>query len=220
MRKVLFVVTSHPSINPELPTGVYLEEFAVPYEAFIKEGFQVEVVSPKGGNVPVDPNSLQISQEQLKEWNGSLQALQETSSLNGIIADHFDALFIPGGHGTMFDFPENTELAELLMDFEEQKKIIAAVCHGPAAFVHARYGDDTPFVSGKKITAFTDEEEKEMELTEEMPFLLESRLRELGAHFVGAAVWEPHIQTDGNLLTGQNPQSSARLAEAVIKKLK
>lgn len=220
MKKILFVVTSHPTISPELPTGVYLEEFAVPYEAFKKEGFHIEVVSPKGGNVPIDPSSLNISQDLKDEWNDSLQVLQNTKSINGMIADHFDALFFPGGHGTMYDLPENTEVAELLMDFEEQKKLIAAVCHGPSAFVQAKYEDGTPFVSGKKLTAFTDEEEKEMELDGQMPFLLESRLKELGAHFIATPIWQSHVQVDGNIITGQNPQSSASITEMVIKKLK
>ncbi|MGN1401938.1 MAG: type 1 glutamine amidotransferase domain-containing protein [Bacillus sp. (in: firmicutes)] len=220
MKKVLFIVTSHPAITDEMPTGVYLEEFAVPYEAFKKEGFHIEVASPKGGKAPVDPNSLKVPDDMLAEWKDSLQALENTKPINGIIADHFDALFIPGGHGTMFDLPGTTEVTELLMDFEESKKVIASVCHGPAAFVEARYADGTPFVSGKKMTAFTDEEEKEMDLKEQMPFLLESRLRELGAHFVTAAVWTPHIQAEGNLLTGQNPQSSQELTQAVIKRLK
>lgn len=220
MKKILFVVTSHPTITQELPTGVYLEEFAVPYEAFKKEGYHIETVSPKGGAVPIDPASLKISQEQRDEWSDSIQTLQNTKAINGMIADHFDALFFPGGHGTMFDLTENTEVAELLMDFEEQKKIIAAVCHGPSAFVQAQYGDGTPFVSGKQITSFTNEEEKEMELTEQMPFLLESRLRELNAHFIATPNWEVHVQSDGNLITAQNPQSSAAIAEMVIKKLK
>ncbi|MFS0784378.1 type 1 glutamine amidotransferase domain-containing protein [Bacillus sp. 1P06AnD] len=219
MKKVLFVVTSHPSLTPDHPTGVYMEEFAIPYERFKKEGYQLEVVSPRGGNAPIDPASLNISDQQKDDWKDSFQALQQTKSINGMIADHFDALFFPGGHGVMFDLPENTEVAELLMDFVEQDKYVAAVCHGPAAFVQAKYSDGTPFVSGKQMTGFTNEEEKEMELTEDVPFLLESRLRELGAHFIVTPNWESHVQCDGKLLTGQNPQSSAALAEKLVQKL-
>ena len=220
MKKVLFVVTGHPSFVTGLPTGLYLEEFAVPFEAFKREGYHIEVASPRGGKVPIDPKSMNIPDEKKEEWKASLQALDQTTKLGGLIADHFDVLFFPGGHGTMFDFPETTEVAEILMDFEEKNKIIAAICHGPAAFVQARYADDTPFVSGKKMTAFTNEEEKEMQLDEQVPFLLESRLRELGAHFVGSPVWNPHVQVDGNLITGQNPQSSDQIAKKIIEKLK
>lgn len=216
MKKILFIVTSHPSITKSNPTGVWLEEFALPYETFRKEGYHIETVSLKGGSVPIDPNSYNIPDELKEGWKDSLVALENTKVINGTIADHYDALFIPGGHGAMYDLSESTEVAELLMDFVEQDKIVAAVCHGPAAFAQAKYGDGTPFVSGKKMTAFTNEEEKEMGLTEDMPFLLESKLRELGAHFIQTPNWQPHIQQDGKLITGQNPQSSGPIAEKVL----
>ncbi|WP_050613757.1 type 1 glutamine amidotransferase domain-containing protein [Bacillus testis] len=220
MKKILFAVTSHPTLTPDHPTGVYLEEFAIPYERFKREGYELEVVSPKGGITPIDPASLNISDQQKEDWKDSFQALEQAKPINGMIADHFDALYFPGGHGAMLDLPETTEVAELLMDFVEQDKIVAAVCHGPAAFVQAKYADGTPFVSGKQITGFTNEEEKEMGLTETVPFLLESKLKELGAHFIATPNWQSHVQCDGKLITGQNPQSSAALAEKIIQKLK
>ena len=119
----------------------------------------------------------------------------------------------------MFDLPESAELQKLLSTFAEANKVIAAVCHGPAGFVDAKLADGTPLVAGKTITGFTNEEERAVELDQLMPFLLETRLRELGGQFVVKPNWSDHIEQDGNLITGQNPQSSKSAAQAVVSAL-
>jgi putative intracellular protease/amidase len=131
----------------------------------------------------------------------------------------FDAIFLPGGHGTMFDLPENEKLQALIREMYEEDKVVAAVCHGPAGLVGVTLSDGTSLVKGKKITAFTDEEEREITLDRFMPFLLETRLRELGANFVAASNWSDHLQVDGKLITGQNPQSTISVAKEVTKQL-
>ncbi len=126
---------------------------------------------------------------------------------------------MPGGHGTMFDLPDNTKLHELTRDMFEANKIVAAVCHGPAGLVGVKLSDGTPLVAGKTITTFTDDEERETTLDRFMPFLLETRLRELGANVIVKENWANHVQVDGNLITGQNPQSTVSVANEVVKKL-
>ena len=130
-----------------------------------------------------------------------------------------DALFLPGGHGTMFDLPGSVPLKKLLETLNAQGRVIAAVCHGPAGLVGAKRADGQPLVAGKRLTAFTNSEERAVELDGLMPFLLESRLRELGADFAPALNWTDHVEIDGNLITGQNPQSSSSVAQAVIRAL-
>ncbi|WP_163102453.1 type 1 glutamine amidotransferase domain-containing protein [Peribacillus alkalitolerans] len=213
-RQVLFVVTSHSSITKDISTGLWLEEYAIPYEIFKQKGYKIDTASLTGGNVPLDPNSL--SSGDSESFKDAMIELQQTIPLQGLIADHYDVLFIPGGHGTMFDLANSVEFTELLMDFEEKDKLIASVCHGPACFAQAKYEDGTPFVSGKQITAFTNEEEREVQLDEYMPFLLEEKLQELGAKFIATPNWQVHIQKEGNLITGQNPQSSKAVAETVV----
>lgn len=215
-KQVLMVVTSHDIIpNSGKPTGLWFEEFATPYLALRDSGVAVTVASPKGGAAPIDPRSLPVPEAA----QGAYDALQATQSLAGITAQSYDAIFLPGGHGTMFDLPANTDLQRLLRDFAAADKVIAAVCHGPAGLVGATYANGTPIVAGKTVTSFTNAEEDAAEYTQDMPFLLETRLRELGARFVPQDNWSDHIEQDGNLITGQNPQSSASIAQAVISAL-
>ena len=217
-KRILIVVTSHDHIDATHPTGLWFEEFAIPYKEFTSQGFEVTVASPRGGSVPIDPRS----EPNLTEAERTAQArsaLRQTRSLSEVHAIGFDAIFLPGGHGTMFDLPENTTLQDLLGDFASQNKVIAAVCHGPAGLVEARFPDGTPLVAGKRVTAFTNDEERAAELDQSMPFLLESRLRELGGHFVAQPNWSDHVERDGKLITGQNPQSSGSVAKAVIEAL-
>lgn len=215
-KRVLVVVTSHDHIPATgQATGLWFEEFATPYKELQAGGIAVTVASPHGGKAPIDPRSLPIPEDAADAY----AALQHTESLATIDAAAFDAIFLPGGHGTMFDLPEHPDLQRLLQAFAEDDKVIAAVCHGPAGLVNATLSDGTPLVAGKTITAFTDEEERAAQMTEEMPFLLETRLRAVGATFIAHANWAEHIEQDGNLITGQNPQSSARIARAVLTTL-
>ncbi|BCS55425.1 type 1 glutamine amidotransferase domain-containing protein [Geobacter sp. SVR] len=213
--RILMVVTSADTIRPGKPTGLWLEEFAVPYLKFKGAGYDVTVASIKGGAAPVDPRS-QDDAAKVKQWEDAVQVLQGTIPLDRVKSDPFAAIFLPGGHGTMFDLPGNRHLKELLQQFSAGDKVIAAVCHGPAGLVGATGKDGKPLVAGKSMTAFTDDEERAVALDKEMPFLLETKLREAGAKFVVGGKWASHVEVDGKLVTGQNPASSASTAEAVI----
>jgi putative intracellular protease/amidase len=216
-RSILMVVTTHDRIDDEHPTGLWLEEFAVPYRLFREQGYDVTVASPKGGSTPIDPRSLPENPDD-PAIAEAMQALKNTAVLAGLDASGFDAVFFPGGHGTMFDLP-NPEIGRVVTDFATQDKVVASVCHGPAALVEARLPDGTPLVRGRRITSFSDAEEREVQLDKHMPFLLESRLRELGAQVETAANWSDHVVVDGKLITGQNPQSSGAAARALIEAL-
>ena len=212
------VVTTADKMNEDHATGLWLSEFGEAYAEFKHAGFDVTVASPHGGKAPVDARSLEGETPQ--EILDTAQHLENTVKLDDLKdASAFDAIFLPGGHGTMFDLPDNVKLQELIRDLYEADKIVAAVCHGPAGLVGVKLSDGTPLVAGKAVTAFTDEEERETTLDRFMPFLLETRMRELGADFVGAANWTDHLQADGRLITGQNPQSTISVAKEVIKHL-
>ncbi|TCK09740.1 UNVERIFIED_ORG: putative intracellular protease/amidase [Anoxybacillus amylolyticus] len=215
-KRVLMVVTNHTTITHDHKTGLWLEEFAVPYLVFKEKGYDVKVASIQGGDVPLDPRSIN---EKDPSWAEAEAALKHTARLSKDDAHGFDAIFLPGGHGTMFDFPDNETLQYVLQQFAEDGRIIAAVCHGPSGLVNATYKDGTPIVKGKTITSFTDEEEREVGLDVHMPFLLESTLRLRGANFVRGEKWTDFSVRDGNLITGQNPQSSRSTAEKVVAAL-
>jgi putative intracellular protease/amidase len=218
IHSILIIVTSFSEIAPGEPTGLWLEEFAVPYKEFKSKGYKIDVASIKGGKAPIDPRSKPTTVQE-EAWAEAIKALDKTLPVSSIKVTNYDAVFIPGGHGTMFDFPNNKDLHGTLRDFAEQDKVIAAMCHGPASLVGVTLGDGTPLVSGKTITSFTNEEETATGLSMKMPFLLESRLKALGANFVEEPNWTNHVQVDGKLITGQNPQSSKSTALAVIDAL-
>jgi len=216
-KKVLMVVTSADKMTDGHPTGLWLSEFAEPYTEFQQAGYEVTVASPRGGQAPIDERSVQNGE--LNQWPEAVEVLKRTVPLSQVSASDFDAIFLPGGHGTMFDFPNSAELQALIRAFAESGKVVAAVCHGPAGLVNVRLSNGDPLVKGKRVTAFTDEEERAVKLDDKVPFMLETRLRELGAQFVAQPMWSDHVEQDGNLITGQNPQSGISAAKAVIQAL-
>ena len=217
-KSILFIVTSCNNITDSEATGLWLEEFTIPFTEFKARGFQVSVASIQGGEAPIDPRSAP-SPEQEQDWAEAISALQQTRPVASITHDEFQGVFMPGGHGTMFDFPSNHHLQNLLRAFATNNKVIAAVCHGPSCLVGVTLEDGASLVAGKRVTGFTNDEEAAAGLTDKMPFLLESRLRALGADFVAQANWSDHVEIDANLITGQNPQSSRSAARAMIESL-
>jgi len=216
-KRVLMVVTGHGEMAPGHPTGIWLSEFAEPYALFREAGCEITVASLRGGPAPVDPRSLEgVSREGAA---AALKELEATVPLGEVDTAGFAAVFLPGGHGTMFDLPASQELARTIVSFYESGRIVAAVCHGPAGLLGATLSGGAPLVRGKRVTGFTNEEERATGLDTLMPFLLEDRLRELGAVFVPAPMWSDHVEQDGRLITGQNPQSSVSAAKAVIQAL-
>ncbi|KPF87372.1 hypothetical protein IP70_04175 [alpha proteobacterium AAP38] len=215
MSKILFILTSHDRMLNGEPTGVWLEEHAVPYLAFTRAGHQVTVTSIAGGKVPVDPKSAPTV-EQANAWEQAIAALSDTPAFDTLDTDGFDAVYMPGGHGTVFDMPYNKQLHDLLFRFDAKGRVIAALCHAPAVFAGMRRPDGTPFIAGRTVAAFTDAEEWAVDGVEKVPFLLETRLKELGAIHHGAPDWTSNVILDGNLVTGQNPQSSAAAATLLL----
>lgn len=214
--KLLIITTSCDTLAPKHPTGLWLEEFAVPYQEFAKAGVSMVVASPKGGAVPIDPKT-QPNEKQSREWRDAMAALANTRRLAEMQEADFDAVYIPGGHGPMIDLPNDADILRLLPAFARAGKIISAVCHGPAALLYARGGNGNPLIRDKKLTGFTNVEETMVLLRGVVPFLLEDELQKQGAIFESAIVpFTSHVVQDGNLITGQNPGSSKAIAEAIL----
>ncbi|MGZ3389467.1 MAG: type 1 glutamine amidotransferase domain-containing protein [Isosphaeraceae bacterium] len=216
---VLIVTTSCNMLAPDHPTGLWLEEFAVPFTAFSEAGASIRVVSPKGGAVPIDPKTAPTEKDREK-WPAALQALSSTGRLAEVAADRFDAVFIPGSHGPMVDLVNDQQLQRLLAAFDRDGKMVAAVCHGPAALLNVRNAAGEPLVKGRKVTGFTNVEERLVLLHSVVPFLLEDALKERGANFESALLpFFSHVVRDENLITGQNPASSTKVAEELLAAL-
>jgi len=212
---IVLIVTSHGEMDNGKPTGLWLEEFAVPYEVFTDAGYDVIVASPQGGSAPIDPRSLPENPTESEQR--AIDLLKNTLPLSELPPEKIDAVFFAGGHGTMFDFPKDVEVQQIVEKAFQEKTPIGLVCHGPAALVGARDANGTPVASGRNLTGFTNSEEAAVQLTEEMPFLLETKLKDQGATFTGSANFQPHVVVDGHLVTGQNPPSSKPTAEALLE---
>lgn len=220
-KSILFITTSHSSMGDSgKQTGIWAEEITKPYQIFTNAGFEVDIYSPKGGEIVFDPNSIKPDGENEESIEAFLELNIKAMPLTQLQdIDIYDAVFIPGGHGAMWDVATDTTIAEILTQAITNDKVIAAVCHGVAGLVNAKNQQGEPLVSNKKINSFTDAEESAAGLDEVVPFKLETKLRELGANFEKADNWHAFVVSDGKLVTGQNPASSQLVAERVLSLL-
>ena len=221
MKKILFVVTSHDKLgNTGESTGYYMGEVSHPWAVLVDAGYEIDFVSPKGGNPPYYGvnNDDAIDQRFLadEKYQAKIQNSMKPSEVN---SSDYAAIMYAGGHGTMWDFPDNIELAILAQKIYENKGIVSAVCHGPAGLVNIKLSDGKYLIDGKKINAFTNEEEKAVELENVVPFSLETKLIERGANFEKSGLWQTHVTVDQRVITGQNPQSAHAVGEAILKEL-
>jgi len=213
--KILMLVTSHAALGDTgKATGVYLPELADAHQIFEQAGHQVEVASPQGGQAPVDPGGL------TENLLPTLRLLEHTLPFHQIRAGEYNAYMLVGGHGVMWDFPTDHTLATLLEEVWNNGGILAAVCHGSAGLLSLTTADGYPLVEGKQVTGFSNVEEEALGLSQVVPFLLEDALKRRGAHYSSAPTWQAHLEMDGNLITGQNPASARKVAEAVCVRLR
>ncbi|MBO9204311.1 MULTISPECIES: antibiotic biosynthesis monooxygenase [Niastella] len=217
-KKILFVVTSHSQKgNTGEKTGFYLAEAAHPWEVLTNAGYEIDFVSPKGGKAPVDGLNLGDAVNK-KFWNDAVyrQKIEKTQKPSAIDPGQYIAIHYVGGHGAMWDFEDNRELASIAAKIYENGGVVSAVCHGPAGLVNIKLSNGKYLVDGKKINAFSNEEEVAVKLDKAVPFLLESKLIERGAIFEKSGLWQSHVVTDQRVVTGQNPQSAKAVGEAVL----
>ena len=221
-KKILFVVTSHDKKGSTgEPTGYYLGEVSHPWEVLHDAGYTIDFVSPKGGKAPVD--GFDLSDPVNREfWEDKVYhtKIQNTLKPLQVKPEEYVAIFYAGGHGAMWDLADNMDLAAIAAKIYEKGGIVSAVCHGPAGLVNIKLSNGKYLVDGKKVNAFTNEEEDAVGLTKVVPFLLESKLIERGAKFEKSGLWQPHVVSDQRLITGQNPQSAKKVGEAMLSELK
>jgi len=166
------------------------------------------------------PENLTELTKRFRTDKAAQAELANTKKLADVSAGDFDAVFYPGGHGPLWDMPDNATSIALIEAFVKADKPVGAVCHAPAAFVNVRRKDGEYLVKSKCVTGFTNTEEEAVGLTAVVPFLLEDRLKERGGIYSKGANWAPYVQVDGKLVTGQNPASSERAAKELLKLLR
>lgn len=217
-RKVLFVVTSHNKIDATgRPTGAYASEIIDPYQEFKQADFTVDVVSPRGGRVPLDGISELDDKEKKMIVDGELaKKLKDSLSPGDVNPSQYEAVFYPGGHGAMYDLPDHPTLQRVTSEVFESGGVVGAVCHGPAGILNVKLSSGEYLVKDKEVAAFTNEEEESMHLLKAMPFLLEDALKERGAKFTKVGRFKKHIAISSRLVTGQNPNSARGVAKVMV----
>jgi putative intracellular protease/amidase len=216
MNAILLALTSHDDLGGLRPTGFYVPEAAHSWRVFRDADFAVDLVSVRGGRPPMDGFD---ADDPVQQEFAHLPELDVTRQAAEVDAVGYDAIFYVGGHGTMWDFPDDTNLARLGRDIYEGGGVVGAVCHGPAALVNLTLSDGTYLVEGKEVSAFTNAEEEAVHLTGVVPFLLQTALEERGAKHVAAPNFERQVSVADRLVTGQNPASTKQAAEEVVRLL-
>jgi putative intracellular protease/amidase len=224
--RILFVATSHNKLGDTTrKTGVWLEELAAPYYIFRDAGAEVTIASPDGGPVPLDPKSQSIivatppARRFLKDAE-AMNFLSSSVLLSAIDADDFDGVFLPGGHGPLWDIAGNETVKRLLEAFNSGDKPIGSVCHGVAGLLTLQNDKGELLIKGRQLTGFSNSEEQSTGLALVVPFLVETQLLSLGALYSKGDDYTSYVVEDGNLITGQNPASSEEAAKKLVALLK
>ena len=223
--KILFITTSHDKLGDTgRSTGLWLEEIAAPYYLFSEAGVRMTLASPLGGQVPLDPKSesIMMATSKTKKFLNDPEAMQILDSsirLDQVDALDYDGVYIPGGHGPLWDLSDNKLLKKILEGFLQDQKPVAAVCHGVVALLNLEDENGAPLLKGKQVTGFSNSEESSAGLTAIVPLLVEASLVSLGAEYSKGPDFESYVIIDGNILTGQNPASSGPLAKQLMQKL-
>ena len=221
-KRILMVLTSHDQLGDTgEKTGFWLEEFAAPYYVFKDAGAVVTLASPKGGQPPLDPksdadDSQTAETRRFKQDDAANAELANTHLLSEMKAEDYDAVFYPGGHGPLWDLVNDQDSIKLIESFIAQGKPVASVCHAPIVLVNAKDSNGEPLVKGRQVTGFTNGEEDAVGLTDVVPHLVEDALQKCGGIYSKADIFTPYVREDGQLITGQNPPSSAPTAEALM----
>ena len=219
---ILIVLTSHDQLgNTGHKTGFWLEELAAPYYAFQDAGARMTLASPKGGQPPLDPKSNEPSSqtELTRRFEADAQAvakLAATVRLDSVDQADFDAVFYPGGHGPLWDLAEDRNSVALIESFLGAGKHVALVCHAPGVLRHVKAPNGHPMVEGRQVTGFTNSEEEGVGLTKVVPFLVEDELKARGGVYSKGPDWSSYVVADDLLITGQNPASSAAVAQRLL----
>lgn len=231
MATILMVVSAADSLTmkdgSQHPTGYWAEELVVAHRTLMQDGHTVDFATPGGIKPTVDKVSLRAeaagSEERAEDFRTYLDMIDVDLFAPLVLADvdtsAYDAVVLPGGHGPMADLFKDRDLGRILVEANGAGKIIAPFCHGPAGLLSATAEDGAFAFAGRRLTVFTNSEELGGGTGDNTPWLVETALREKGAAVETGPDWASFVVRDGNLITGQNPQSSEDVAREVLKAL-
>ena len=211
--------------NGKLETGLWLSELTHLYDEAKSKGYEVTIASPKGGNVPLDPESMKkftLDKVSKKYWEDATfrELLKNSKSLEAVKNEKFDVVYLAGGHGTMYDFPNDTTMQSIIKNQYEDGKMVAAICHGVGGLLNVKLSNGEYLIKDKKITGFNWFEESLAGRKKQVPFNLEAALKERCSDYDKSFIpMTSNVVVDGNLVTGQNPFSSKEMAKVVMDEL-
>ncbi len=217
--KVLFVLTSHDEIKTKgTKTGFWLSELTHPFFEFTNNGVDTDIVSIGGGDAPIEPRSLKLEDPENKKFMAEhKKRLKNLRRLSSVDAKNYKAIYFVGGHGAMWDFVDSKIVSSVALAIYDNSGVVAAVCHGPAAFASIQKPDGVYLVKGKKVAGFSNDEEKAIQHEKHVPFLLEDKLKQIGGIYSKASVFQAHVVVDQRIVSGQNPASAKAVAKEVLK---
>ncbi|TAE31604.1 MAG: type 1 glutamine amidotransferase domain-containing protein [Cytophagales bacterium] len=222
--KALIICTNHTDY-PTKPnkTGLWLSEFTHFYDEIADRNFIIDIASPAGGPVPIDERSLDRRDNVNEKWyhNPAIrQKLDNSLKLEDVVPEQYQLVYLTGGHGTMWDFPQSSALQDITRRIYENNGMVAAVCHGVSGLLNVQLSDGSQLIKDKQITGFSNMEEKLIRLNDEVPFLLEDELRKKNAFYTkGFIPFLPHIEVDERIVTGQNPLSARKVGRKVVEEM-
>lgn len=224
-KRVLLIMSSVDEMGISgKQTGTWFEEVATPYYVLMEAGYEVVFASPEGGNAPIDLLSMKApftteNTERFFNDPVAMFAVQNTRKMREVDYSTFDALFVPGGYGLIWDLASDSYMIKMIRDFYESDRPVAMVCHAPAILRDIKKSDGSYLVDGLNLTGFKNDEDSEIELLHHLLFSLEDEMKRRGANYVSKANWEANVVEDGALMTGQSPASAPPLAEALKLRL-
>ena len=222
MKKVLVVVTNVAKYETtERPTGLWLSEAVHFVDVIEKAGLEIDYVSSKGGYTPIDPHSLEAASMSPLDWeyytnHNFMNKLGNTLSVDEVNPSDYDVIYYTGGHGVIWDFPNDLKMQEVAKNIYENGGIVSAVCHGLAGLLNIKLSNGKNLIEGVKVTGFSNTEEEAVGVTKLVPFLTETELVNRGANYVKSSDWAEFAVEEKKVVTGQNPASGAAVAKEVL----
>ena len=217
-RRALIAMTSQHTMPNGRETGVYASELADAWRAFTDAGYEVDVVSVRGGVPPMEAINLDdATQREFLSDPVMTTKMADTPTAAHLDGADYQVLFIAGGHGAVCDLPHDEDLAALIRDAYAAGAVVSAVCHGPAALLNVVLDDGSHLVAGRRVSAFSNDEERAVGMASVVPFFLADELAERGAVRDEAPPFLQHVVVDGRLVTGQNPPSAVLVARAAVQ---
>ena len=226
--RALCIATNHGVLDIGVATGVFGSELTVPYYVFLDAGMRVDVASPLGGVIPVDPLSMKAEirtpdDDRLLGDADFRRKLMQSLPIADVDFTRYDVIYFAGGWGAAVDDGQSAVLGRQVSEANAAGGVIGGICHGPLGLLQARTPQGELLVKGRRITAVTDKQVHELGVAI-TPLHPETALRQAGALFESQRhpardFFANHYVADGDLITGQNQNAGPMVARLMMQRV-